>query len=574
MPHDPTDLEQVVIAAFEALDWRHSERAGWRVARVQGEQSGYELAFRGDSESGLLLGYCLIPARVPAARRLAMAEAIVRVNFGLFLGGFDMDLADGELRYRVSVDVEGATLTPTMVHNMISASVSACDRFYGAFMRVMHGDVDPEEAIAAATMDSGDGAAEGEGDDTDGDAAGDGEAPPRDDPAAMRRAVHELLASLDATSRDEESEDGEDGASPEHARRSPRVGLASRRDREHVRGCLLGGAVGDALGAPVEFMTLDAIRARHGADGIRELDEAYGRVGAITDDTQMTLFTAEGLLRASARLHERGLCHPPSQAYQSYLRWLSTQGVAVKAPPGLELDTGWLVQVRALHARRGPGNTCLSALASGRMGTIEEPLNDSKGCGGVMRVAPAAVLHFGEPFRLGAEVAATTHGHPSGYLAAGAMTEILAHLLDGAALEPAVHAALDRLAREQGHEETTAALRGALDAWHEGAPSAERVERLGAGWVAEEALAIAVYCALSAGDDFAAGARLAVNHSGDSDSTGAVTGNLLGALLGASAIPERWLEQLELRREIEEIADDLLEGYRDDDAWRARYPGP
>jgi hypothetical protein len=63
-------------------------------------------------------------------------------------------------------------------------------------------------------------------------------------------------------------------------------------------GCMLGGAVGDALGAPVEFMRLSEIRQRYGSSGIMDYDRVYGRVGAITDDTQMRLFSAEGLLRA------------------------------------------------------------------------------------------------------------------------------------------------------------------------------------------------------------------------------------------------------------------------------------
>jgi ADP-ribosyl-[dinitrogen reductase] hydrolase len=74
----------------------------------------------------------------------------------------------------------------------------------------------------------------------------------------------------------------------------------NRLDR--IRGCLLGGAVGDALGAPVEFMSTDEIRAAFGPDGIEEFAFAYGRRGAVTDDTQMTLFTAEGLIRAEVRL--------------------------------------------------------------------------------------------------------------------------------------------------------------------------------------------------------------------------------------------------------------------------------
>ena len=88
-------------------------------------------------------------------------------------------------------------------------------------------------------------------------------------------------------------------------------------------------------------------------------------------------------------------------------------------------------------------------------------------------------------------------------------------------------------------------------------PSPELVEALGGGWVGEEALAISIYCSLMFEDDLSRALLLAVNHSGDSDSTGAITGNILGALHGIDAIPVHWLDQLELRKEIEQVATDL-----------------
>lgn len=346
---------------------------------------------------------------------------------------------------------------------------------------------------------------------------------------------------------------------------------------EQVAGCLLGGAVGDALGAPVEFLSLPEIRHVYGPDGIVELDAAYGRVGAITDDTQMTLFTAEGLLRAICREQERGECQPASVVHHAYVRWLHTQGERsashwVESWKGGKPD-GWLTQVRALHSRRGPGTTCLMALWGGEMGTPTNPLNHSKGCGGVMRIAPVGLIQPAGAFELGCEIAAITHGHPSGYLAAGCMAHIVARITEGATLQDAVLDALERLERERGHEECSRAIRMALRAADAGSPSADIVESLGGGWVAEEALAIAIYCALVAEDDFERAIRLAVNHSGDSDSTGAITGNLLGTLLGVRAIPERWLAELELRKEIATLAEDLCIGYREGKEWRRRYPG-
>jgi ADP-ribosylglycohydrolase len=352
-----------------------------------------------------------------------------------------------------------------------------------------------------------------------------------------------------------------------------------RRDTEdHFKGCLLGGAVGDALGAAVEFLDLPEILRKYGPRGIGAYDLAYGRRGAITDDTQMTLFTAEGVLRAITRSNHKGICHPPSVIHHAYVRWLYTQGERSRSPFAQDEMDGWLVDVKALHARRAPGNTCLSALRAEHMGTIERPLNDSKGCGGVMRMAPVGLVADDAEgaFRLGCEAAAITHGHPSGYYSAGCLAAILYSLREGRSLPDAIRDTLILLrSGNPGHEECARAIKGAVALWLDGpanVPSAS-VERLGAGWVGEEALAISLYCALQADGDFSHGVLLAVNHSGDSDSTGAITGNLLGLLLGVKAIPRTWLDELELRREVEAIACDLHVRFDDSGRWATRYPG-
>lgn len=351
-------------------------------------------------------------------------------------------------------------------------------------------------------------------------------------------------------------------------------GMNMSGDQEFWRGVLLGGAVGDALGAPVEFWSLRDIRHEYGPDGVGAMLPFDGRIGAITDDTQMTLFTAEALMGT----WQRGRSHQDARfetgLYFSYRRWLATQERIDVRQDQVDLR-GLLWDCPDLHHVRAPGHTCLSALRSAEYGTIERPINNSKGCGGVMRAAPGG---WDRGFHTGAIAGAITHGHPSGYLSAGALAEIIGQMADGNTLPGALDAAAERLAEYDGAEETATALSQARElAEHPGDDPALDVERLGGGWTGEEALAIAVYAALRADGDPRTGIRIAVNHSGDSDSTGAIAGNILGALSGPGALPAEWVEPLEARDVIIEVADDLAAGLPQEftPEWRRhskRYP--
>jgi ADP-ribosylglycohydrolase len=347
--------------------------------------------------------------------------------------------------------------------------------------------------------------------------------------------------------------------------------------RKLFRGCLIGGAVGDALGAPVEFMSYDQIVREFGPEGIKDYVPAYGRLGAITDDTQMTLFTAEGMLRAYVRGCMRGLSTYEGVTDSAYQRWLLTQGE--KSLNNDIFRDGWLWKRKALHSRRAPGLTCLAAMKSKKK-FGEKAINNSKGCGGVMRVAPVGMYAWSERddqsvaekfFDVGCNLAGLTHGHPTGKLTAGVFAVLVLKLLQGEAFDFALREIRGMLASHRDHEETTEAIVLAISLADSSIePGPEQIAKMGQGWVAEEALAISIYCALVA-KDFENGVRLAVNHSGDSDSTGAITGNLLGAMWGVDAIPKRWKKSLELATVITSMADDLLD-YRSWDICEY-YPG-
>ncbi|GHF48027.1 hypothetical protein GCM10018790_27160 [Kitasatospora xanthocidica] len=340
--------------------------------------------------------------------------------------------------------------------------------------------------------------------------------------------------------------------------------------RDRVRGALLGGAIGDALGWPVEFQQLHQIQDRYGPEGVTALPAGPGPV-EVTDDTQMTLFTAEGLIRGFVRGWTGGGGSVPEAVHGAYRRWLLTQyQPAPDAGAQPRPYDGWLLRQPFLYARRAPGNACLSGVsehpvfeapsAIGRPGPINP---GSKGCGTVMRSAPFGLARLGaeQSFGLAVQCAQLTHGHPTGYLAAGAFAALVERLANGTEPWAAVGETVEQIRELPASKETVQALARAVRIAQESGPSAEAAERVGLGWIAEECLGIAVYSLLAATldpDPVRSALLLSVNHSGDSDSTGAVCGNLVGAAYGASALPAEWAGAVEGRAELRQVADDLL----------------
>ncbi len=360
------------------------------------------------------------------------------------------------------------------------------------------------------------------------------------------------------------------------------------RNLDKFRGCLIGGAAGDALGYEVEFLRANEIFQRFGPNGITEY-VLHNGVAQISDDTQMTLFTATGLLLGTTRGMTRGIMG----AYQSYIafsykEWLRTQ--EGNYPEADEFIYSWLGNIKELYARRAPGMTCLSALRSGKPGSIDEPINDSKGCGGVMRVAPIGLYFIGkngpieEVDDIAAETAAITHGHDLGWTPAA----VLAHIIYRAASEDTADleeivldamATVKRKYRNAWHiDKLEALVKKAVALSKEEFDDLDSIRMLGEGWVAEETLAVAIFCSLKYRNDFDRALIASVNHDGDSDSTGAVTGNILGAYLGFQGIPAKYTEHLELKDLILEVADDLYNdnqmteyGSYWDSTWEQKY---
>lgn len=337
--------------------------------------------------------------------------------------------------------------------------------------------------------------------------------------------------------------------------------IDKERKLSQYEGCLLGGAVGDALGYPVEFISESRIFHHYGKQGIQTLEQA-GEPAIISDDTQMTLFAANAIIYSQTH----GLNTVCLKT--AYLEWLKTQ-VYYQHDPESFTPKMWIFEDKRLFHPRAPGITCMSALkAYKKFPELEAAENNSKGCGSVMRAAPFGLMGRRDPegdrgdsdyvtLRTARYDAALTHGHELAQKSSMALADMVFRITQYPH-DPDEENLADVL-RLHGNDELSVLINKAIDlAAEPDTDDLTAIHRLGEGWVADEALAVAVYCAVRYQDDFAAAIRASVNHKGDSDSTGAICGNILGAWLGVQALEAAFdLNNLELADVIKAIADDL-----------------
>jgi len=314
-------------------------------------------------------------------------------------------------------------------------------------------------------------------------------------------------------------------------------------------GSLFGLALGDALGAKTEFLSVREIQQQFGSDGP---DAPPGDPALVTDDTQMALAVGEALLE-SPQPYTAAILEGPLR--RAFVAWADSP-----------------------DNDRSPGMTCLTACARLKMGMpwTQATVADSKGCGANMRVAPVGLVPglTGETRAALAQFqAALTHGHPTALAASDLTAWAVADLSGGG--DPG---GLPRRAREYARSQRTVyhadwlgtlwqrpfetspaefiargwdECLGVLDRLDNALDQADREHNpcriTGEGWVAEEAFATGLLCFLLFPDDPVAALRRAAVSSGDSDSIACLAGAFAGARHGLAAWPQEWLGRIEYR---------------------------
>ncbi|MBG6185167.1 ADP-ribosylglycohydrolase [Arthrobacter sp. CAN_A214] len=344
---------------------------------------------------------------------------------------------------------------------------------------------------------------------------------------------------------------------------------------DRVLGCLLGGALGNALGYAQQQPTTPE-------NPLALLQHPRGPVGSLpfAEDTQLTLYTVDGLVDALEWANDGVAADETACLWLAYLRWLATQGEVpapiAPSPPPRPID-----RHTVLHTRRNPGSTSITGLRTGEMGTGYRPVNQSaQDAGALSRSAPFGLvprIPLGMVDKLTRDAAALTHGHSAAKTGAVVFATLIHRMVvESCPLADAVDRAAEQ-AIEAGNGDLAAALTRAVGLATADAPAPPDIEaELGSGGTATGALALAVYAVLAAAPGNAAGRgpggipgpsarqhalaalQLAVDNGGNPATTGSLAGNLIGALYGIEAFSSEALDRVEGADAVRETASALI----------------
>lgn len=347
-----------------------------------------------------------------------------------------------------------------------------------------------------------------------------------------------------------------------------------------LSGGLLGMAVGDAMGYPVDKKTWEEIEQMYGPNGLLGYDLANGNA-EITSYTQLATFVCNGLLLGAIRQNP--------EKYGRYIllglrEWVKSQQPRVNP----EKSFCWVAQVPDMRRRLCMDTRMLDALSRETVGTPEKPVFRSIFPGALTAAAAVGLCGLSCKMtkdtvaRLGMEAVAVTHGEPEAFLS-GAFVSLA---VDGVLRTPELPLAelYEQICvyLEENYAETypevlplTEGVRRALVLTKDAELSPLAAMTLLGCTTAAECVAGMVYASAIHPANFDEAMIVSVNHSGRSSCVAALTGAVMGARLGKNALPEFYLESLESAWALEELATDMTQVRQVtkifDDSWDLKY---
>lgn len=348
----------------------------------------------------------------------------------------------------------------------------------------------------------------------------------------------------------------------------------SEKYMDKFEGAIMGSAIGDAFGYPLMKMDFDEICGTFEKKGAMELAiSRKTKTALFTEATQMSLFTADGILWAQNEHMADENAAVANYVFYSYQMWLYMQTKTIAGPEYEWLfdkkqnpNISSLLKSKGLGRSRRLNDSNIDALLDAKdnnYGTLNKKVNDNTDAGAVKRVVSVGLFYGKSPdmaFRMGCDIGAITHSHPDGYLPCGVYAAIVAELMTDKSVDDAVNNAMALLAAYPNNENTYNMLQSAIDlAANEDVDPQDGVNELGDGFSAVSCLAIAVYSAIVHQTNYRFAIELSANHDGDSAACGAITGGILGVWYGRKKLPKQWIKKMQYQELLETVADVLFE---------------
>ncbi len=327
--------------------------------------------------------------------------------------------------------------------------------------------------------------------------------------------------------------------------------------------CILGGAIGDALGYPVRDLEYDTIINKYGKKGITTIEVDCDNRARITDNTQLTIFTMDALIRTYTKYYlykKTGMGE--INTYTSYLRWQYTQGRKVPESRAIDfLNDNYLMNYQELKYERCAEKYTKEILCNDIKNSKLEGINDNKGYLCLTKTAPVGLVFYkddNDAFEMAIKIAKITHGHPSAYISAGIFSVIIANLCRGKDLNESIQKALD-IAKQhkeskQVIDKINFAYRLSKDKYH----YTEKLDDFGICENADDVLAATIYiCLIFQDKDISDALLFSVNNNCLGNNIASVVGNILGLYNGLDIISTEWSKKIELYKLIKDISFDL-----------------
>ena len=334
-------------------------------------------------------------------------------------------------------------------------------------------------------------------------------------------------------------------------------------DFNNIFNCILGGALGDALGVPVRNLSYDLIVSQYGKSGLADIEVDCDGKARVTSNTQLNIFTIDALVKAYTKYYiYKDINLGRKLTYTNYLRWQYYQDRKIQNNFDEELlKDNYLYSIQELKYERYAEQRMKDILETGMLQDDDENSDNSNtGWACLAKTVSYGIFFYNDykaTFDMAVKIAKLTHGHPNAYLSCGTLAVIIASIVNGEKLEKAIQNGINIVKQEKNCQEVLSLIVLALEHAKDEIHYPEKFDDFGLCYQAHEVLAAAIYVCLIGQTSISNALLFAVNNSAYGNNIATIVGQILGLYSGLDDVCIKWSKKIEMYDLIKDISYDL-----------------